>query len=264
MCQVIFSMQQHPTHQPIMTQIPSAFDDIALGESMRDVLTRGPVEGETRIKDERVQPMQAKQPMKRDEENDDSHSFKSHAPDQNVANVRKKITCQVRLAQDAFPQRTRRKGNDHGAKRNKRPEQSYQNSIPLDVFHHDVVVRVIQIEHLRVGAVVLVVISVRAANQRERNREKHPRQKSKPIISPPRRLQIPVRGFVQERVVGQQQVGIQNPNAEQFIPMSRLRREPEQSDCRAEDCNHQNAVQPIGNRHVGRCGMSRLRCFAAN
>src|SRR5579884_1549685 len=47
--QIILTVQQHKTHEPVVPQVPRAFDDIKLAEGMPDVLAGGPVEGETGV-----------------------------------------------------------------------------------------------------------------------------------------------------------------------------------------------------------------------
>src|SRR5437899_7178866 len=82
-----------------------------------------------------------------------------------------------------------------------RPKESAQNAVPLQPLQDAAVRRIIQVEHLMVGAIVMVVVLVRGAHEAKRNRKQQSADEAEQVVAAGVGLKIAVRGLVHQGVV---------------------------------------------------------------
>ena len=181
-------------------------------------MARGPVEGEAEVKHERALPAQVEQPEQRYKEGDGQQRLRAHQPDGGVLQTMHQIARWLEAPENPLANGARRKRKQHRAQRCQRPEEAEEDSIPADEFDHAVVIRVVEVEHLHVGAVVVVVALVRAAHEGERHRENQSGHQAEQIVAARAGLQIAVAGFVQKRIVGEQEIRERHAHPEHRPP----------------------------------------------
>lgn len=148
-------------------------------------------------------PVEIENGVEGDEEGNDGEEFDADAPDGSFVDVRKHVAGGLRFAKDAFANLFRRERKQKCAEWDERPEKAAENSIPAEIFDEEIVVRVVEIEHFGVGAVVEMVALVRDADHAEGNWEKGAGEEPEPVVAAVVGLEVGVCGFVEERVVGE-------------------------------------------------------------
>ena len=112
--------------------------------------------------------------------------------------------------------------------------------------------RIVEIEHFRIGPVVQVMPAMRAADHAERHREEQAAEHAEPVIAPRIRLQIAMCRLMQQRVIREHEIREGNARREHGPPRGKDGSQLEQQNTAREDAECERQIDPIGRRHVGR------------
>ena len=117
MIQIVFAMQQEGAHEAVVSKIPGPLDDIAFGESVADVLSRRPIEGEASVEHQCVLPAKIQQPKQRGEKCDYKQRFQPHRPNSHVLYSVEEVPSRFESPENSVSHGERRNGENDGAQR---------------------------------------------------------------------------------------------------------------------------------------------------
>ena len=147
--------------------------------------------------------------------------------------------------------------------RNAGPKEACQGGIPLAALEKATVGRVVQVEHLGVRAIPQMMPTMRYPDHRIGGQEKDAGDHPQPIVPARMGVEVVVRGFVQQRVVGLQEVREDDPHTQHGVPSRQPRPPPQQCDRPGRDQQDEQEIHDIGDGHLGRPIGGRRRTLVA-